>query len=61
MTAATKTKSGRVSRRDLVNELSEGMTALARARAGKRTLRTHVAQFKLVPHVLPAQLPRFRK
>lgn len=32
----------RVTRRDLFDELTEGMTALAEARQGKRTLRTHV-------------------
>ncbi|HXA17234.1 MAG TPA: hypothetical protein VN380_09595 [Thermoanaerobaculia bacterium] len=36
-----KTAPKRVTRRDLFAELSEGMTALAEARLGKRTLRTH--------------------
>lgn len=31
----------RVTRRDLFDELTEGMTALAEARLGKRTLCTH--------------------
>jgi hypothetical protein len=34
-----KTAPKRVTRRDLFDELSEGMTALAEARLGKRTLR----------------------
>jgi putative transcriptional regulator len=37
------------------------MTGLAEARGGKRTLRTHVAQFKPAPEVSPAQLLRVRK
>ena len=61
MTAATKTKAARVPKRDLFNELSEGMTALAGARGGKRTLRTHVAQFKPPPEVSPVQLLRVRR
>ena len=62
MTTAAKTKATtRVSKRDLFNELSEGMTALAEARGGKRTLRTHVAPFKPAPEVSPAQLLRVRK
>ena len=61
MTTGAKTKAARVSKRDLFNELSEGMTALAEARSGKRTLRTHVAQFKPAPEVSPAQLLRVRK
>ena len=36
----------RLPRRDLFAELSEGMTALAAAREGKRTLRTHAVPFK---------------
>jgi putative transcriptional regulator len=61
MTTRAKTKATRVSKRDLFNELSEGMTALVEARGGKRTLRTHVAQFKPAPEVSPAQLLRVRK
>jgi putative transcriptional regulator len=30
-------------KRDLFNELTEGLDALAEQRAGKRTLRTHAA------------------
>ena len=36
-------------KRDLFAELSEGMTALAEARQGKRTLRTHAAEFNPAP------------
>jgi putative transcriptional regulator len=37
------------------------MTALGEARSGKRTLRTHVAQFKPAPEVSPDQLLRVRR
>lgn len=47
-------------RRDLFAELSEGMTALADARAGKRTLRTHAVELKRAPEVTPAELVRLR-
>jgi putative transcriptional regulator len=55
--AATK----RVPRRDLFAELSEGVTALAAAREGKRTLRTHAVTFKPPPDVSPSELVRVRK
>jgi hypothetical protein len=40
-----KTVPKRVARRDLFNELTEGVTALAEARQGKRTLLTHVIEY----------------
>jgi len=40
MKTTHKMASGTPTRRDLFAELSEGMTALAEARRGKRTLRT---------------------
>ena len=39
-----KTKRARVTKRNLFRELREGMTALADARQGKRTLRTHAVE-----------------
>ena len=51
MKASIKAK--RVPRRDLLAELSEGMEALAQAREGKRTLRTHAVEFKPAPTVTP--------
>jgi hypothetical protein len=45
-------KAKRAPKRDLFAELSEGMEALAQAREGKRTLRTHAVEFK------PARRPR---
>ncbi len=51
----------RIPRRDLFAELSEGVAALARAREGKRTLRTHAVAFKPPPDLSPAELVRVRK
>ncbi len=59
MKASIKTK--RAPRRDLLAELSEGMEALAQAREGKRTLRTHAVVFKPAPTVTPAELVRVRE
>jgi putative transcriptional regulator len=47
--------------RDLFAELSEGVEALAGAREGKRTLRTHAVTFKPPPELSPAELVRVRK
>ena len=59
MKAKARVKSAR--KRDLFAELSEGMTALAGARQGKRTLRTHTAHFKAAPEVTPRELVRVRE
>lgn len=48
MKRSVKTRKRRV-RRDLFAELAEGMDALADARHGKRTLRTHAVEFKSAP------------
>lgn len=47
--------------RALFAELGEGMAALADARQGKRTLRTHVLEYKPAPKVTPKQLIRLRE
>jgi putative transcriptional regulator len=57
-TVAAKKRSPR---RDLFAELSEGVEALAGAREGKRTLRTHAVTFKPPPELSPAELVRVRK
>jgi putative transcriptional regulator len=57
----TLTKTKRVTKRDLFSELSEGMTALADARQGKRTLRTHSVEFKAAPEVTARELVRVRQ
>ena len=56
-----KAKTTRGAKRDLFAELSEGMAALAEARQGKRTLRTHVVEYKPAPKVTPKELVRVRK
>lgn len=59
MKAATRAK--REHKRDLFAELSEGMAALADARQGKRTLRTHAVEFKPAPEVTARELIRVRQ
>jgi len=54
-------KSKPAPKRDLFAELSEGMTALAEARQGKRTLRTHTVEFKPAPEVTARELVRVRQ
>lgn len=61
MKATMKSKRGRAHKRDLFAELSEGMTALAEARQGKRTLRTHAVEFRRAPEVTPRDLVRVRQ
>ena len=41
----------RSAKRNLFAELSEGMAALAKARQGKRTLRTHAVEYKPAPAI----------
>jgi putative transcriptional regulator len=53
--------SARAEKRDLFAELSEGVSALGEARGGKRTLRTHVVEYKPAPTVAPKELIRLRK
>lgn len=48
-------------KRDLFAELSEGVTALARAREGMRTLRTHTVAARPAPDVTPRDLVRVRR
>ena len=54
-------KAKRGAKHDLFAELSEGMQALADARQGKRTLRTHAVEYKPAPKVTPRELIRVRK
>ena len=56
MKKPAKTKQARPTKRDLFSELSEGMEALAEARQGKRTLRTHAPEFKPAPEVTARDL-----
>ena len=52
MKTTVKTKTTRAAKRNLFAELGEGMTALAEARQGKRTLRTRVVEYKPAPKEL---------
>ena len=56
-----KATSKPANKRDLFAELSEGITALAESREGKRTLRTHAVEYKPAPKVTPKQLVRVRE
>jgi putative transcriptional regulator len=48
-------------KRNLFAEISEGVEALAEARKGKRTLRTHVVEYRPAPELQPADLVRVRE
>lgn len=48
-------------KRDLFAELRDGLEALAAAREGKRTLRTHVVAARTVPDLTPAELVALRE
>ena len=61
MKTSVKTKTAGSAKRDLFAELSEGMAALAEARQGKRTLRTHALEYKPAPKVTPKELIRVRE
>ena len=61
MKSVQKRKTKPARRRDLFGELAEGMTALAGAREGKHTLRTHRVEFKPPPKLSAADLIRVRK
>ena len=61
MKTIVKTTAKRKSKRDVFAELTEGMTALAEGRQGKRTLRTHAVEFKPAPTVTPKELIRVRE
>ena len=61
MKKSVKAKKRPSAPRDLFAELSEGMEALAQARQGKRTLRTHAVEYKPAPTVTPQELIRVRK
>ena len=58
MKAPAKHTRKRSAKRNLFAELREGMEALAEARQGKRTLRTHAMELKPAPTVTPQELIR---
>lgn len=61
MKRSVKPTRKRSAKRELFAELSEGIDALADARHGKRTLRTHSMEFKPAPTLTPRELIRVRK
>jgi putative transcriptional regulator len=61
MKKTSKAKKAHRPKRDLFAELSEGLEALAEAREGKRTLRTHAVEYIPAPNLTPKQLVRVRK
>ncbi len=48
-------------KRNLFAEMAEGMSALAEARTGKRTLRTHAVKYRPAPEISPRELVRLRE
>jgi putative transcriptional regulator len=56
-----RAKAKQAQKRNLFAELTEGVEALAQARQGKRTLRTHAVPYKPAPDLKPAELVRVRK
>ena len=61
MRKIVKHQDKRKAKRNVFAELTEGMAALAESREGKRTLRTHAAEFKPAPTVTPRELIRVRQ
>ena len=61
MKAVRKSKRSSLGKRNLFNELQEGMMTLSDAREGKRTLRTHTVEFKPAPKLSPKELVRLRE
>ena len=57
--AKTTARGGR--KRVLLDELDEGLQALAAERQGKRTLRSHAVEWKPAPEVTPRQLVELRE
>lgn len=61
MKGVAKGKSVRAVKRDVFAEINEGVTALAQARTGQRTLRTHALEFKPAPELTPVHLVSIRE
>ncbi len=61
MKTSVKVRPARATKRNLFGELREGLSAMAEARQGKRTLRTHAVEYKPAPKVTPKQLIRVRE
>lgn len=61
MSVSIKGKVVHTGKRRLHAEIAEGMTALAQAREGKRTLRTHPVDFRAAPKLTAAELVQIRR
>jgi putative transcriptional regulator len=61
MKSKAKVRPSSRKKRDLFVELREGVTALAEAREGKRTLRSHAVEFRPAPEMTPREVLRIRK
>ena len=61
MKRSIKRATKRRRKRDLFAEMVEGMDALADARHGKRTLRTHSIEFRPAPSLTPRELISVRR
>lgn len=48
-------------KRNLFDEISEGLTALSEERSGKRTLRTHAVKFRPAPSITARELAKVRR
>jgi putative transcriptional regulator len=61
MKAKARVRPNHRRKRDLFAELREGVTALAEAREGKRTLRSHAVEIRPPPEMTPREVLRVRK
>ena len=61
MKTNSKQTTKRLGRRNLFNELTEGLAALEEVRQGKRTLRTHAIKYTATPKITPKELVRLRE
>lgn len=59
--ATTRRRKRTGARRDAFSEIEEGFRALAEARTGKRTLRTHAVVMRPAPSLAPRDLVRLRE
>lgn len=60
MKSKVKARPNHRKKRDLFAELREGVTALAEAREGKRTLRSHAVEFRPAPEMTAQEVLRVR-
>ncbi|HKN78647.1 MAG TPA: transcriptional regulator [Lysobacter sp.] len=61
MAKKTPSKPARNAKRSMFGELMEGVQALKSQRLGRRTLRTHVVEYRPVPEITPSDLVALRE